>query len=93
MSFQAIYEHLCSDNGPEMTAKWVRNYLLQFGAEILLIEPSSPWENDYNKSVNGNLGDELLNDEIFYSRQKAQIIFEQWRIHYNTKQPHFWLGY
>ncbi len=42
---------------------------------------------------NGKLKDELLNGEIFYSLKEAQIIIEQWRIHYNTKRPHSSLGY
>ena len=37
--------------------------------------------------------DELLNGEIFYSLREAQILIEQWRIHYNTKRPHSALGY
>ena len=35
----------------------------------------------------------LLNGEIFYTLKEAQIIIEQWRIHYNTKRPHSALGY
>jgi len=37
--------------------------------------------------------DELLNGEIFYSLREAQILIEQWRMHYNTKRPHSALGY
>ena len=37
--------------------------------------------------------DELLNGEIFYTLKEAQIIIEDWRIHYNTKRPHSALGY
>ena len=32
-----------------------------------MIEPGSPWENEYNESFNGKLRDELLNGEIFTS--------------------------
>ncbi|MDP5210499.1 integrase core domain-containing protein, partial [Microbulbifer sp. 2205BS26-8] len=31
--------------------------------------------------------------EIFYTLQEAEIIIEEWRKHYNTKQPHSALGY
>lgn len=34
-----------------------------------------------------------LNGEIFYSLREAQILIEQWRIHYNTVRPHSSLGY
>jgi transposase InsO family protein len=57
------------------------------------IEPGSPWENGYNESFNGKLRHECLNKEIFYSLKEAQIIIEQWRIHYNTQRPHSALGY
>jgi len=93
MLSHGIPEHIRSDNGPEMTSKLVRNWLQQIGVQTLFIEPDSPWENGYNEPFNGKLRDELLNAEIFYSLKEAQIIIEQWRIHYNTKRPHSSLGY
>ena len=93
MLIHGIPEHIRSDNGPEMTSKRVRNWLQQIGVQTLFIEPGSPWENGYNESFNGKLRDELLNGEIFYSLKEAQLIIEQWRIHYNTKRPHSSLGY
>jgi putative transposase len=35
----------------------------------------------------------LLNGEIFYTLQEAQIIIESWRRHYNAIRPHASLGY
>jgi putative transposase len=81
------------DNGAEMTAKVVHNWLTQVGAQTLYIEPGSPWENGYCESFNGKLRDELLNSEIFYSLKEAQIVIEQWRRHYNTIRPHSALNY
>ena len=82
-----------SDNGPEFTAKAVRNWLERLGVQTLFIEPGSPWENGYNESFNGKLRDELLNGEIFYTLKEAKIMIERWRVHYNTKRPHTSLGY
>jgi putative transposase len=93
MLVRGIPAHIRSDNGPEMTAKIVRQWLAQVGAKTLYIEPGSPWENGYNESFNGKLRDELLNGEIFYSLKEAQIVIEQWREHYNTVRPHSSLGY
>ena len=93
MVMRGVPEHIRSDNGPEMTAKVVRNWLTQVGAKTLFIEPGSPWENGYCESFNGKLRDELLNGEIFYSLKEAQAIIEQWRKHYNTIRPHSALGY
>jgi transposase InsO family protein len=93
MLMRGVPDYIRSDNGAEMTAKLVREWLPAVGAQTLYIEPGSPWENGYCESFNGKLRDELLNGEIFYSLKEAQVIIEQWRIHYNTKRPHSSLGY
>ena len=59
-----IPAHMRSDNGPEMTARVVRDWLAPIGSKTLFIEPGSPWENGNCKSFNGKLRDELLNGEI-----------------------------
>ncbi len=86
-------DHIRSDNGSEFTAKAVREWLAGIGVKTLYIAPGSPWENGYNESFNGKLGDELLNGEIFYSLKEAQVLIERWRHHYNTVRPHSALGY
>jgi transposase InsO family protein len=85
--------HLRSDNGPESTAKKVREWLDRLAIKPLFIEPGSPWENGYIESFNGKMRDELLNREIFYSVREAQIVIEQWRRGYNMVRPHSALGY
>jgi transposase InsO family protein len=52
-----------------------------------------PWENGYNESFNGSLGDELLDGEIFYSLAEATVPIEAWRRHYNKFRPHSSRGY
>jgi putative transposase len=86
-------EHIRSDNGPEFTAKAVRNWLGRIGVKTLFIEPGSPWENGYNESFNGKLRDEVLSREIFYTLKEAQVIIERWRQEYNIYRPHSSLGY
>jgi len=86
-------DHIRSDNGSEFTAKAVREWLARVGVKTLYIAPGSPWENGYNESFNGKLGDELLDGEIFYSLKEAQVLIERWRYHYNTVRPHSALGY
>lgn len=85
--------HIRSDNGPEFIANRVRDWLERLQVRPLFIEPGSPWENGYIESFNGKMRDELLNLEIFYSLQEAQILIEMWRRHYNTIRPHSALGY
>ena len=71
-----------SNNGPEFVAEAVRDWISAVGAETAYIEPGSPWENGYIESFNARFRDELLNGEIFYSLREAEIVIEQWRIHY-----------
>ena len=85
--------YIRSDNGPELTAKLVRDWLRELGVKTLFIEPGSPWENGYNESFNGTLGDEVLKREIFFTLTEAKVLIEQWRREYNTIRPHSSLGY
>ena len=82
MEIHGIPEHIRSDNGPDMVAKRLRQWLARLGTKAVTIAPGSPWENGYCESFNGKLRDELLNGEIFYTLREAQVIIEQWRVHY-----------
>ena len=89
-------EHIRSDNGPEFTAKAVREWLGKVGAKTLYIkhiEPGSPWENGYVESFNGKLRDELLDREVFYTLLEVRVLTEQYRQTYNRIRPHSSLGY
>jgi len=88
-----IPEHIRSDNGPELTAKVLREWLSDLGVKTLFIEPGSPWENGYIESFNGKLRDELLNREIFTTLWEAKVLIESWRREYNEVRPHSSLGY
>ena len=90
---RGVPEHIRSDNGPEFTAKVVRQWLDKVGVKTLFIEPGSPWENGYVESFNGKLRDELLNGEIFYTLREAKVLIERWRQHYNQVRPHSSLGH
>lgn len=92
--------HLRSDNGPEFIANALREWLNKLSVKPLFIEPGSPWENGYVESFNGKMREsglfydhELLNREIFYTLQEAQILIERWRKDYNHFRPHSSLGY
>lgn len=90
---RGIPEQIRSDNGPEFTARAVRQWLKDLGVKTLYIEPGSPWENGYIESFNGKLRDELLNVEIFTTLSEAQVLIENWRKDYNQIRPHSALGY
>jgi len=88
-----VPEHIRSDNGSEFTATAVREWLGRVGVRTLFIEPGSPWENGYNERFNGTLRDELLNGELFYTLQEAEVLIERWRKEYNHVRPHSSLEY
>jgi len=90
---RGIPEHIRSDNGPEFTAKAVRDWLTRLEVKSLFIEPGSPWENGYIESFNGKLRDELLNREVFTTLLEAKVLIEAWRREYNQIRPHSSLGY
>jgi len=90
---RGVPEHIRSDNGPEFTAKAVREWLARVGVKTLFIEPGSPWENGYVESFNGKFRDEFLNREILDTLIEARVLTERWRRHYNEERPHSSLGY
>jgi len=90
---RGVPAHIRSDNGPEFTAKAVRDWLGRVGVGTLFIEPGSPWENGFIESFNGKLRDELLNGEIFYTVREARVLIERWRREYNEIRPHSSLEY
>ncbi len=67
MTARGVPEHIRSDNGPEFTARAIREWLADAGAKTLYIEPGSPWEKGYIGSFSGKLRDELLDRAIFYT--------------------------
>ena len=93
MATRGVPAHIRSDNGPEMTARAVRDWLRKVGVKTLYIAPASPWENGYVESFNGKLRDELLDRERFDTLKEARVLIERWKRHYNTERPHSSLGY
>ena len=93
MMIRGVPDHIRSDNGPEFTARAVREWLGGVGARTLYIEPGSPWENGYIESFNGKLRDELLDREVFYTLLEVRVLTERYRQTYNRIRPHSSLGY
>ena len=90
---KGIPEHIRSGNGPEFTAKAIREWLGGVGAKTLYIEPGSPWENGYVESFNGKLRNELLDREVFYTLLEVKVLTEQYRHPYNRIRPQSSLSY
>ena len=50
-----VAEHIRSDNGPEIVAEELRNWLEHMGSMTAYIMPGSPWQNGYCESFNGRV--------------------------------------
>lgn len=77
-----------SGNGPELTSYALADRCRFSGTGAALIEPGSPWQNPYIKSLNGRLRDELLNQELFFTLLEARFLAEDWRVDHNKHHPH-----
>lgn len=84
---------LRSDNGSEFTAETVQNWLAEKNVGPAFIPPGQPWKNGFIESFHDKFRDECLQREWFSSLLDAQIVIEDWRVHYNTRRPHSSLGY
>ena len=88
MMLREVPDHIRLDNGPESTARVVREWVDRVGARMLYIEPRSPWENGYIESFSGKLRDELLDREIFYTLLEVRVLTERYWRAYNQVRPH-----
>ena len=71
MARKGVPDHVRSNNGPEFTAKAIREWLGNVGAMTLYFEPDSPRENGYVESFNGKLRDELWDPGTGYAGQTS----------------------
>ena len=75
---RGVPAHIRSNNGPELVAEAVQEWIAAVGIKTAYIERGSPWENGYIESFNAYLRDELLNGEILYSVREAEVVIESW---------------
>ena len=92
MLLHGLPAYIRSDNGPEFTAKKIRQWLEKLGVTTAFVEPGSPWENGYIESFNAIMRDQFLNGEIFYNMYEAQVLTAHWVHEYNYIRPHGSLG-
>ncbi len=82
-----------NDNGPEVVAKAIQDWLAKVGVGTLYIEPGSPWQNGYAESFHSRLRDKFLAREEFENVSEARRLTSAWREDYNHHRPHGSLGY
>lgn len=86
-------KYLRSDNGPELIASTLVEWLGERGVRTHHIDPGSPWQNAYGESLHAILRRECLNRELFYGVLEARVKTDEWRQRYNNRRPHSSLGY
>ena len=92
ISVRGAPRYLRSDNGPEFVSRALLRWAAQNQLEMVLIDPSKPWQNGVNESFNGKFRDECLSMEWFRNRTEARAVINTWRQHYNEIRPHSRLG-
>ncbi len=86
-------QHLRSDNGPELVAHKVQDWLADKNCQTIYITPGSPWENPYIESFIGKFRKECLDRYLFFNLREPRSIMEDWQDEYNHYRPHSALGY
>lgn len=90
---RGVPEYLRSDNGPELVAEELIEWLDEQEVKTHHIDPGSPWQNPYGESFHATLRRECLSRELFHTVRAAQVQIERCRRRYNERRPHSSLGY
>jgi transposase InsO family protein len=76
------------DNGLELIAKIVQQWLKANAVKTIYIEPGSPWQNGFVESFHGRFRDECLNREQLWTLTEAGVVVGNYRQEYNQVRPH-----
>lgn len=79
---------IVSDNGSELTSNAILGWAGDAKVEWHYIAPGKPMQNGFIESFNGRLRDELLNETLFSSLNRARAVLAIWRADYNGSRPH-----
>ena len=85
-------ENLRADNGPELTARVLRDWCEAGSTATAYIDPGAPWQNAWVESLNARFRDEVLDVEEFANLAEARFLAADWQAGYNHEHPHSALG-
>jgi putative transposase len=85
-------EFIRSDNGPELIARAIQDWLAENNIKTIYIDPGCPWQNGYAESFNSRFRVECLDRELLYTLSESRVVFADWRDYYNNIRPHRSLG-
>ncbi len=82
-----------TDNGPEFTSKafqtWLHNQKIRWSP----IEKGKPQQNGIVERFNRTYRQDILDANLFYSIDQAQLMSNEWIQYYNVERPHQALNY
>jgi len=84
---------IVSDHGTEFTSNAVLAWSAEHKVDWHYIAPGKPMQNAFIESFNGRMGDELLNETLFFGLGHARSAVCEWVRDYNSERPHSALGY
>jgi transposase InsO family protein len=84
---------IVSDHGTEFTSNAILAWSKDHHVAWHYIAPGKPMQNGFCESFNGRIGDELLNESLFFGLEHARGTIANWVDDYNTARPHSSLGY
>src|ERR1700710_545273 len=86
-------EMIVSDNGTEFTCNAMLTWSEDNQIAWHFIAPGKPMQNGFCESFIGRIGDELLNETLFFGLDHARTKIANWADDYNSQRPHSSLGY
>jgi transposase InsO family protein len=68
-------EFIRSDNGPELIARAIQDWLAENKIKTIYIDPGCPWQNGYAESFNSRFRIECLDRELLYTLSESRVVF------------------
>lgn len=75
------------DNGSD-TGRVMEALAYQRGITLDFMRPGKPVENSFIESFHGQLRDECLNVEVFFTLEDVRAKLGHWQQDYNQERPH-----
>jgi transposase InsO family protein len=84
---------IVSDNGTELTSNAILRWPSEHRSEWHYIVPCKPMQNCFVESFNGQMREELLNENMFRNLAHARVVITAWVADCSTERPNSGLGY
>lgn len=81
-----------TDNGPEFTSNYYKDWMKHMNINTLYIQPGKPAQNAYIERFNRTYREDVLDRYLFNEVRQAQILSDEWQEEYNYGHPHQSLG-